>query len=519
VNYYAFFHLIKEPFANSPDPDLFYYSVQHHDCLQKLEIALRLRRGLSVVIGPVGTGKSTMCRALLQVLDDDSGTISAHLILDPDFTSAHEFLASIITTFGIEDDCRSEWLMKEAIKNYLIHQGVDNGIIPVLIIDEGQKLPDFCIEILREFLNFETNQNKLLEIVIFAQEEFAQILKEKQNFSDRITSYHRLGPLSFNETREMIRYRIQCCREDGATDPEIFPLLPLLLIYLLTKGYPRKIVMLCSKVLLSMLAKEKKKATLPLVWNSAAETSIPRLSPPRKAMYGAAGLVLLACVLLFYNIGRDNVSVPSESVGQQVVEKEVPGVATSPVSGLEAGRPTVPTVEVSSSSAVVKDRDRSTDNTGASVSLPDELGYLTVQKGMSMSRMVTRVYGSFTDHNLRMVLRANPYLSDPARLKVETKIFFPRIPNSPTSKMTPFLVSVGEFSTLQLAYDFLISHLDSGAAMRILPMWGDRSGLSFLVILKEAFSEEPQAQLAFDRLEGGLRSNATIIRELDGIPL
>ncbi len=75
MNYYKLFQLTREPFANSPDPDLFYYSIQHHDCLQKLELALRLRRGLSVVIGAIGTGKSTMCRALLKVLVDGSGSV------------------------------------------------------------------------------------------------------------------------------------------------------------------------------------------------------------------------------------------------------------------------------------------------------------------------------------------------------------------------------------------------------------------------------------------------------------
>ena len=212
MNYYQLFQLTREPFANSPDPDLFFYSIQHHDCLQKLELALRLRRGLSVVIGAVGTGKSTMCRALLKTLGDGSGSVSAHLILDPDFSSAHEFLSTIITTFGITESCSSEWQMKEAIKNYLVNQGVDRDIIPVLIIDEGQKLPGFCIELLREFLNFETNRNKLLEIVIFAQEEFTDTLKSRPNFSDRITSYHTLGPLGFSETRQLIRYRISQCR-------------------------------------------------------------------------------------------------------------------------------------------------------------------------------------------------------------------------------------------------------------------------------------------------------------------
>ena len=71
----------------------------------------------------------------------------------------------------------------------------------VLIIDEGQKLPDFCLEILREFLNYETNENKLLQIVIFAQNEFRRILKRHANFADRVNQFYFLKPLNFRETR------------------------------------------------------------------------------------------------------------------------------------------------------------------------------------------------------------------------------------------------------------------------------------------------------------------------------
>lgn len=508
MKYYALFNLTKEPFANSPDPDLLYYSVQHHYCLQKLELALRLRRGLSVVIGAVGTGKSTMCRALLQLLNDDSGAISAHLILDPAFASPLEFLATIAKTFGIEENDSSEWQMKEAIKNYLLHQGVDNNIIPVLIIDEGQKLPDFCIEILREFLNFETNHNKLLEIVIFAQEEFTEILKNRPNFSDRITSLHKLGPLSFKETCNMVRYRIQQCRNNGEPAPDLFPRPTLLLIFFLTRGYPRKIIMLCSKILLAMLVKEKTKATLSLVWNSASETSIPLMSILRKNIFVGGILVLLACgVLLFSTRGRLMPGVkewfqPKQSTQQVVRASSSPssgGIIQEQLPGAGVGK-NLNTIAVPHSP-------------------PDELGYLTVLKGMSLSRMVTRVYGRFTEHNLRMVLKANPYLSNPAKLKVQTKIFFPRLVDSPTSKLTPILVRLGEFDTLQAAYDFLISNLKTVEVMRILPMWDGVSQLSFLVVLGENFLEEEQALQAIARLDNRYRSAATIITELDGIAL
>lgn len=508
MKYYALFNLTKEPFANSPDPDLFYYSVQHHYCLQKLELALRLRRGLSVVIGAVGTGKSTMCRALLQLLNDDSGAISAHLILDPAFASPLEFLATIVKTFGIEENDSSEWQMKEAIKNYLLHQGVDNNIIPVLIIDEGQKLPDFCIEILREFLNFETNHNKLLEIVIFAQEEFTETLKKRPNFSDRITSLHKLGPLSFKETSNMVRYRIQQCRNDGEPAPDLFPWPTLLLIFFLTRGYPRKIIMLCSKILLAMLVKEKTRASLSLVWNSAGETSIPQISNLGKKLYGGGILILLVCGVLLFNSNSNLIPGVKDRFEPKQSTHQVVRAPRTPLSG-----------------GIVQEQSPNTgdennlNSVTASHPPPNELGYLIVLKGMSLSRMVTRVYGRFSEHHLRMVLKANPYLSNPAKLKVQTKIFFPRLQDSSTSKLTPILVRLGEFDTLQAAYDFLISNLETGEAMRILPMWDGVSRLFFLVVLEENFQEEKQAQQAIARLDSGFRSAATVIKNLEGIPL
>jgi len=540
VNYYSFFDLTKEPFANSPDPDLFYYSAQHHDCLQKLELALRLRRGLSVVIGAIGTGKSTMCRALLRLVDDDGGAISAHLILDPAFTSPLEFLTTIVTTFGIEDDCKSEWQMKEAIKNYLLHQEVERNIIPVLIIDEGQKLPDFCIEILREFLNFETNQNKLLEIVIFAQEEFTEALKNKPNFSDRITSFHKLGPLSLKETGQMIRYRIQQCRENGESEPELFPSLSLRAIYFLSKGYPRKIVMLCSKILLAMLVKEKKKATLSLVWNCAGETSIPRFPGIKRGLYGTALLVFLISSVLLLSGGESLI----QSVKERVLPVKEPLQQTKnmqPASGVSSSPPmtdvtvaekrkeaVMPTAKAIRSSTLLEPKTKvevlipvaatdPKDRIGNPP--PEDLGHVTVRSGMSISRMVTRVYGKYTDPAFRMVVKANTFLNDPARLKVGTKIFFPRLPDSATSRLTPFLVSLGEFSSLQSAYDFHVSCPRTMPRARIVPLWNGELKLSFLVALGESFSEEDQARQALAALDGRLKPAATILKEMGGTPL
>jgi general secretion pathway protein A len=90
MDYFTILNLEREPFSNSPDPDFFFQSRQHVDCLQKLELALRLKRGLNVVIGAVGAGKTTLCRTLLKKFSVDR-SIESHLVLDPSFNSRPTF--------------------------------------------------------------------------------------------------------------------------------------------------------------------------------------------------------------------------------------------------------------------------------------------------------------------------------------------------------------------------------------------------------------------------------------------
>ncbi|MBU4287620.1 MAG: ATP-binding protein, partial [Proteobacteria bacterium] len=177
MDYLKIVHLSKEPFSNSPDPEFFFQSSQHVACLQKLELSIRLRRGLNVVIGDIGTGKTTLCRQIIRRFAQQDET-ETHLILDPKFSNQSEFLNTIAEMFGLEkaEKDSDEWQIKERIKNYLFQKGVDDEKKTILIIDEGQKIPVFCLEILREFLNYETNEYKLLQIVIFAQREFEQTL-------------------------------------------------------------------------------------------------------------------------------------------------------------------------------------------------------------------------------------------------------------------------------------------------------------------------------------------------------
>jgi general secretion pathway protein A len=265
MDYFSILQLEKEPFSNSPDPTFFFKSRQHQDCLQKVELALRLKRGLNVVMGDVGTGKTTLCRQLIRRFQADE-QVDTHLILDPAFDTPKAFLKTVAELLSQEecDPTADAWELKEIIKKSLFKKGVDEECTIILIFDEGQKLPSFVIELLREFLNYETNTHKLLQIAIFAQCEFETTLKDHANFADRVNLLHRLAPMSFRDTRELIRYRLK----QSSASPKPLPLftLPAMwAIYRSTRGYPRRIINLCHQSLLAMIIQNRTKASLMLV--------------------------------------------------------------------------------------------------------------------------------------------------------------------------------------------------------------------------------------------------------------
>ncbi len=285
MDYFTILNLRREPFSNTPDPELFYPSRNHVECLQRIEMAIRLKRGLNVVIAEVGTGKTTLCRQLIQQISTTAGNemIDLHLILDPSFSSSGEFLSVIAGYFGlircgenIVD--RSDWQLKESIKNYLLTKGVEEGKITALLIDEGQKLPDFCLEILREFLNCETNDRKLLQIVIFAQNEFRKKIDAQANFADRINLCYSLTPFGFRETCRMIKYRIDETSGNGA-GRVLFTLPGLFAVYRATGGYPRAINMLCHHVMLALIIQNRVKAGWSLVHSCAGRLATKRRRP------------------------------------------------------------------------------------------------------------------------------------------------------------------------------------------------------------------------------------------------
>ncbi len=252
LNYYSALGFDREPFSTSPDPEFFYHTREHDLVLTNLMIDLRLRRGLSVVFGDVGTGKTTLSRKLLHELNK-RGDMIFHMILDPAFTNEGQFLSSLVKNFNIdlpEDfDLKSADIIeiRDAIERFLIQKTLEENRTIILVVDEAQKMDLSTLETLRILLNFETNEHKLIQLVLLGQLELYSKVVHMSNFMDRISFKFTLNPLDVNETYELIHFRMM--KAGYHRDHRLFLDEAVSEIYNYTKGYPRKINMLCHKIL------------------------------------------------------------------------------------------------------------------------------------------------------------------------------------------------------------------------------------------------------------------------------
>jgi general secretion pathway protein A len=254
MSYFEVLGLKKEPFSTSPDPDFFYRSNSHESALKRLEIAIRLRRGLSLVLGDIGTGKTTLLRTLLQAFKDDNNFIF-HMVLDPSYRSEFQFLISLAKMLDIMPVFKSTLDLKEALERYLFQKGVDEKKTIILLIDEGQKINLENLEVLRMLLNYETNEFKLLQLVIMAQPELLPRIKRVRNFMDRVALKYTINPFDESETKEMIEFRLKQAGYDHKAG--LFTDEAVRIIYQYTQGYPRRIAMLCHDALETVVMKER----------------------------------------------------------------------------------------------------------------------------------------------------------------------------------------------------------------------------------------------------------------------
>ena len=251
MSYYQILGLEKEPFSTSPDPEFFYQSVEHKSALYRMRVAIELRRGLSLILGDVGTGKTTLSRRLAQLLKAEPN-VNITMILNPIYESEEQFLADLAERFHITVEPGNGKEPKvldymKAIERFLFGEAIGEGKTIVLLIDESQKLIEPCLEILRALLNYETNEYKILQLILMSQMELLPRISQIKNLWDRIALKYVLNPLEEDEIKEMVNFRLK--QAGYISRYPMFSDSAIAAICSYTQGYPRRVTMFCHDAL------------------------------------------------------------------------------------------------------------------------------------------------------------------------------------------------------------------------------------------------------------------------------
>ena len=309
--YEEFYGFVQSPFTLAPDPRFLYLSQSHEAALELLLQAINRKEGIVILTGEIGTGKTTVCRSVLERLDM---TCFTSLLLNP-FLSVEEMLREILLDFGV--------VSREAVRNGRISAATKHDLVStlheflvslipiggsgVLIMDEAQHLSPQVLEELRVLSNLETNHSKLLQIILVGQLNLLDVLASPavKQLDQRISMRARLSPLTRPDVEAYIGHRLSVAHGSSSIS---FESAALDAIYGASQGVPRVINLLCDRSLMIGAGFGLRTITADVV--SEAATALG-LRPPRArarvwsnglwrwAAVGVVIIALVAALLLF----------------------------------------------------------------------------------------------------------------------------------------------------------------------------------------------------------------------------
>jgi type II secretory pathway predicted ATPase ExeA len=306
--YEEYYGFAEKPFSLTPDPKYLYRSQSHADAFDLLQYAIRRREGFVVVTGDIGTGKTTLCRALLEEIDRTTFTA---LVLNP-FLSEEDLLKRILQDFGVisREELKAGQPARitkpeliDALYDFLL------GLIPlkagaVLIIDEAQNLPLPVLEQIRILSNLETDKEKLLQIILVGQLNLQTQLRspELRQLDQRVSIRYELKPLDREAVAAYVAHRLAVA---GGSAAVTFTVKALEHVHRLSGGIPRLINLICDRALLAGYSVRTDRITPEIVIHAAR--SLDLQSPParrarwltswRASLVASAAVALLASAM------------------------------------------------------------------------------------------------------------------------------------------------------------------------------------------------------------------------------
>jgi type II secretory pathway predicted ATPase ExeA len=418
----------SEAFSLAPDPQRLFLSRDHAEALAALRLGLDYRRGLIVVVGEVGMGKTTVAYSLLATFADEVHTAYvANTRLPFDGLLRHT-----LEDFGVECREHDRASLLTALNTFLL-ECARVGQMAVLVVDEAQSLDDETFENLRLLSNVETYNQKLLQIVLLGQPELDTKLRKPhlRQISDRVAVRVNINPLDRGESRAYVEHRLE--RAGGSL--RMFSRPALRLIVKQARGVPRRMNILCHNALLLAYAagseqvtwsmareavREQKGGNLVLLPRRVSAATVPRAEVRNSVRWWTAtgtALVLSGLVLslgLSYWAATSGTSTASSLVLPEPARLAVP-VREEPA------RAAVETEAPAADPAGFLQRASSPESTA---SAPEAL-HITVDHGATLLHIVRRFYGQDSPELIQQIMQANPALRDPDMIVAGSRLILP----------------------------------------------------------------------------------------------
>ena len=303
--YLNFYNLKKEPFKIAPDPEFLFLSPSHREALASIMYGVEQRKGFITITGEVGVGKTSVLRYYLEQVD--KANLKAVYIFNPNL-SFTALLKTIFQKMGFDTKTEDPAEMMNNFHLILIDR-YKQGRNMALIIDEAQNMPIETLENLRMLSNLETSKEKLVQIVLVGQPEFAETLKrnELRQLQQRISIKATISPLTNKECMEYVQYRMTKASLNGS---KVFTQSAIKKIIAESQGIPRLINVLCDNALITGFGYQKKRINASVAEEVIADFKgekkpVPSLSKFEVGFFGAVVLLFLVGAFSLYLHGRN----------------------------------------------------------------------------------------------------------------------------------------------------------------------------------------------------------------------
>lgn len=553
--YTDFYGLKEKPFNLTSSPRLLYLGETHKEALSLLTYGVVERKGFILLTGEIGTGKTTMVRALLANLDDhvEYVYLPNPLLSPEDFLS---YLASCVFKRKVHFKSKAEFLVE--FENFLT-ENLRQQRNFILIIDEAQKLSFNLMEEIRLLSNMETTHEKLVNIFLVGQPELNEKLSQSRSRAllQRISVRHHIRPLGLEETREYIGAQLKMA---GAVDgSKIFPKKVTKTIYKYSQGYPRMINILADNALLLGYSRGERNITSAIIKDCHLDMNVDvgalkkgrrrrertgvkkesTASPIRYWKWAALVLAILFAVIANTSNGRDMIgsTISVMAVRLKEVQKAVGARGGRYLQGITErtapeGEQKIVRVGVKVSSEDINEPEEleqkiDTGESGKIIPImsaeqikesenlageESEAPWTTVivKEGDTLAELALNVYGRADEHILDLIHKHNPELKNINLLDVGQKLVFPPLSSSRLALV--FTVHIASFKSFKPAFTMFQKLMNEGYEAYIMPTGDTKKGKFFRVALGNFNNQTEAKAYATKVLKNGISDYAKAVR-------